>query len=261
MADHVRFDDLTPGRRSSFELVGQTDALIARRLDEVRAVVEAAERAAIGGAWVAGFVAYEAAPAFDATLEVRSTGVADPGTAPLAWFGVFTDKVEAPAPVATGTYELSDLTPSVSAADHHRAVESIRLSIADGDTYEANLTLRLRGTFQGDPLALYADLAMSQRGAHSSFMDIGETIVVSASPELFFSLSDGMLTTRPMKGTASRGRWVEEDLQHAEVLRGSAKERAENLMIVDLLRNDMGKISEFGTVRVDPLFELERYQT
>jgi para-aminobenzoate synthetase/4-amino-4-deoxychorismate lyase len=108
---------------------------------------------------------------------------------------------------------------------------------------------------------LYKRIGSAQRASFCSFLDIGRFIILSASPELFFSLKDGVLITRPMKGTACRGRWVEEDLAAMEQLRGSSKEKAENLMIVDLLRNDLGVVAETGSVTVDALFEVETYPT
>ncbi len=261
MAAYVRFDDLTPGRCSSFELIGQTGELTAATLDEVRPVVEAAESAATGGAWVAGFVGYEAAPAFDAGLPVRPADSTPAGRTPLAWFGIFNEKRSSPPPAESGSYALDRWEASVNTAAHHRTVGAIRDRIALGDTYQVNYTFRLRSKLEGDPLALYLDLAHAQRSAHSAFLDTCDIAVASASPELFFALIDGRLTTRPMKGTTPRGRWLEEDLERAEELRRSEKDLAENMMIVDLLRSDMGRISEVGTVRAEPVFEVERYET
>jgi len=126
---------------------------------------------------------------------------------------------------------------------------------------EVNYTFRLRGLFHGSPLALYRRLCDAQQAAFCAYVDFGDGVIVSASPELFFRWAGGELELRPMKGTRPRGRWLEEDREVARELAASAKDRAENLMIVDLLRNDAGRISEFGSVRVERMFEVEPYPT
>ncbi|HYW10801.1 MAG TPA: aminodeoxychorismate synthase component I, partial [Longimicrobium sp.] len=138
----------------------------------------------------------------------------------------------------------------------------IRTLIAAGDTYQANFTARLRAPFRGDPVALYERLCLGQRSGFCAFLDLGGgRTVVSASPELFFAWNADGLELRPMKGTRPRGRWVEEDRALAAELAASPKDRAENLMIVDLLRNDAGRVAAFGSVRVERLFDVERYET
>jgi para-aminobenzoate synthetase / 4-amino-4-deoxychorismate lyase len=160
-----------------------------------------------------------------------------------------------------GAFVLSGWQGAPVAVDYAGQIARIREWIAAGDTYQVNHTLRLRASFSGEPLELYARLCRAQAAAHCALLDLGSHVIVSASPELFFRWSDGELEVRPMKGTRPRGRWVEEDDRLAEELLGSEKERAENLMIVDLLRNDAGRISRFGSVEVPRLFEVERYPT
>jgi para-aminobenzoate synthetase/4-amino-4-deoxychorismate lyase len=149
----------------------------------------------------------------------------------------------------------------VSASEYDAAITTIRNRIAAGDTYQVNYSFRLRSALDGDPRSFYADLAAAQRGAWGAYVDTGTLVVASASPELFFELDDGILTSRPMKGTTPRGRWTGEDLALAAGLEHSAKDRAENVMIVDLIRNDMGRVSRFGSVAVTSLFDVERYDT
>lgn len=256
----VRFDDLTPGLESSFELSGPIATLVARSPHEVRDAVDAAQRAAVAGSWVGGFVSYDAAPAFDPALKVRPPDGTVGGRTPLVWFGVYRERVAvAPPPPADPpriTWE-----PSVDPAGHRAAVTAVREHIAAGDTYQVNFSLRMRARFDGDPMSLYAGLARLQRSAHCAYVDTGDLVVASASPELFWSLHDGLVTTRPMKGTAPRGRWSSEDDEHADRLRSSEKDRAENLMIVDMLRNDLGRVAAFGSVAADDLFTVERYDT
>jgi para-aminobenzoate synthetase/4-amino-4-deoxychorismate lyase len=146
------------------------------------------------------------------------------------------------------------------------AVGTIRDHIRAGDTYQVNLTTRLRASFSGDPEAFYHDLAAAQSGGYGTYLDTGRFRIVSASPELFFDRHSldairDRLVTRPMKGTAPRGRWPAEDQIRYQHLKTSVKERAENLIIVDLLRNDLGRIAAFGTVAVENLMAIERYDT
>lgn len=258
----ARSDDLRPGRERSFRFEEPTAILEARRLDEVVGTLEAVGSAAHRGLWAAGFVAYEAAPAFDPALVVHPP-VPD---LPLAWFALFARRVEVDPPPpaqddAGGISPPSPWRPTVDATTYRARIAAIREAIAAGDTYQVNYTVRLRARVTGDPRGLYRDLALAQRGGHAMYLDTGRHRIVSASPELFFDLDGGRITTRPMKGTAARGRFEEEDLAIAEGLRNSEKDRAENAMIVDLLRNDLGRIARPGTVEVPAMFELERYET
>jgi para-aminobenzoate synthetase/4-amino-4-deoxychorismate lyase len=124
-----------------------------------------------------------------------------------------------------------------------------------------NHTIRLRATVAGDERGFYRDLCLAQRGGYGAYLDLGRYRVLSASPELFFRIDDHRLTTRPMKGTAPRGRWLAEDEAVAAALVASSKDRAENAMIVDLLRNDLGRICRPGSVKVERMWEPERYET
>jgi para-aminobenzoate synthetase/4-amino-4-deoxychorismate lyase len=257
----VRFDDLTPGSGASFALEGWVRELVATDQASVIPTIAAAEKAAEAGYWVAGWIGYEAAPAFDEALPIRPADTTLASRLPLAWFGVYRNRRRVPPPGATAGYDIAHWVPSVDPGQYERVIGRIRERIAVGDTYQVNYSFRMRGRLKGDDLAFYSELAHAQRGAYAAHIDVGEFVVASASPELFFSMEDGWLTTRPMKGTATRGRWKAEDLARADAMLGSTKERAENLMIVDLLRNDMGRISEFGSVAVERLFAAERYET
>jgi para-aminobenzoate synthetase/4-amino-4-deoxychorismate lyase len=203
-----------------------------------------------------GLIRYEAGRAFD--LEVAD---AAPYALPLAWFALFeSDHVHVvDAPRALHAYRIGTPRPSIDRDAFRAAFERIRQHIAAGDTYQVNCTFKLRADFSGDPLSLFADLAATQRGRHSAFIRVGQHAICSASPELFFSIDGDRIAARPMKGTASRGRTAAEDDQRADALRHSAKERAENVMIVDMMRNDIGRVAEVGTVDAPELFALERY--
>jgi para-aminobenzoate synthetase/4-amino-4-deoxychorismate lyase len=268
-APYARFDDLRSGESVEFCSPGPGPAptlLVADRPEEVGPVLRAVEEAAASGRWAAGFVAYEAAAGLDPTLVTRTLAPGEPfGELPLAWFCLF----DAPVSVGTiqpgaeteGSYVVTPWQPDWDSAGYERKLDRVRERLAEGDTYQCNLTVRLRSRADGDLLGLYRDLALAQRGAHSAYVDTGRFVIASASPELFFDWTRDRLTTRPMKGTAPRGRWPAEDTGHGERLAGSVKERAENLMIVDLLRNDLGKLAEVGSVEVAALFEMERYET
>jgi para-aminobenzoate synthetase / 4-amino-4-deoxychorismate lyase len=261
----ARFDDLT-GASPSFRLVGPVGVLEATRAGEVVAVLEAAEAAAGRGLWVAGFVSYEAAPGLDPALVVRARHPNDAFAAlPLAWFAMFerAEETTLPIPRDEGVPDAPAGTwmPTTPRERFESSVEEIRELIAAGETYQVNHTMRLRSRVEGDPRGLYRDLCYAQRGAYSAYLDLGRYRVLSASPELFFERSGGSIVTRPMKGTAPRGRWPEEDRAAAAQLLASAKDRAENAMIVDLLRNDLGRISRAGSVTWADVFQVERYET
>ncbi|MCY4755084.1 bifunctional anthranilate synthase component I family protein/class IV aminotransferase [Pelomonas aquatica] len=233
--------------------------LRATRLDEVRAVIDQAEAAARAGAWVLGGLRYEAASAFDAVLATRVA------TAPLAEFAVY-ERAPEPWPelprAYTGLLGWHDTEPDASAA-----IERIRDYIRAGDCYQVNLTTRLHAaTAELDAEQLFLALHASQPGGFSLFLR--EAGAASVSPELFFdwrpvpgAKASWLLAAQPMKGTAPRGRDRVDDEAAQQHLRTSEKERAENLMIVDLLRNDLSRVAQLGTVRVPRLFELHALPT
>jgi para-aminobenzoate synthetase/4-amino-4-deoxychorismate lyase len=260
----ARFDDLT-ATADSFRLVGPVGVLEALRADEVAGAISAAEGAAARGLWVAGFVSYEAAVGLDPAMRVRERPPNDPfERLPLAWFAMFEDRERTVLPEPRDDVAHDDAgawRPSVDRAAYDEAIGRIRAHIAAGETYQVNHTLRLRSQVDGDERGLYRDLCYAQRGAYAAYLNLGRYRVLSASPELFFRIDDGRITTKPMKGTARRGRWSAEDDAVADGLRGSVKDRAENAMIVDLLRNDIGRVACTGSVRWGDVFDLERYET
>jgi para-aminobenzoate synthetase/4-amino-4-deoxychorismate lyase len=261
MEPTVRLDSLDPQRGPrSFRFGGLRGIVRADAFEDVLPALRAVEDAVADGLHAAGFVAYEAAPAFDSALATRP---ADPRI-PLLWFALYERRIEADRdePIEdAGGASLGELQPDVAEDDYAARVERIRGLIAAGDTYQANYTFRLRGAFDGSPLALYRRLCDAQQAAFCAYVDFGDGVIVSASPELFFRWGGGELELRPMKGTRPRGRWLEEDRERARELAASPKDRAENLMIVDLLRNDAGRIAGFGSVRVERMFEVEPYPT
>jgi para-aminobenzoate synthetase / 4-amino-4-deoxychorismate lyase len=237
--------------------------LMARRPDEVIGVWQAVETAVSNltasnqNYYAAGYISYEAAAALD--LATHPPHLDDP---PLVWFGLYDQitEIEPPQP-GGGEYRLGDWQPDLSLAEYEQAIGRIKEYIAQGATYQVNYTFPLRTSFQGEPLALFADLIASQRGDYMAYLDIGRYAICSASPELFFSRRGNQLLARPMKGTAPRGLTLAQDQAQIEWLRHSEKNRAENVMIVDMLRNDMGRVARTGSVAVPDLFAVERYPT
>ncbi len=226
---------------------------VAAGLRRVEAMVQAHDL------WAAGFLNYEAAPAFDPAFQVR-TG----GDMPMLWFGLYAGVQRSGSPIGfwpPDAYTLGEWTPSVGAKAYEAAIHTIKAHIERGETYQVNYTLRLRAPFSGEAETLFWTLVQAQQCAYAAYVDIGQFAICSASPELFFSLDDGQLTMRPMKGTAARGLTLAADEAQAEWLHNSEKNRAENVMIVDMIRNDLGRVAETGSVRVPRLFEVERYPT
>jgi para-aminobenzoate synthetase/4-amino-4-deoxychorismate lyase len=229
-----------------------------RRPDEVRECLAAVDREVRRtGATAAGFVAYEAAEAFGLPVLPLPDN-----EFPLVWFGLFTaDRIEKRQTFPRGDriHAAPDWRASLTHDAYLDGVRRIRERIEAGDTYQINYTWRLRSTFAGEPLSLFAELDEAQRGRWSAFIDVGRHAICSASPELFFTLDRGRIECRPMKGTMPRGRWSADDLRHAAALAASPKDRAENVMVVDMTRNDIGRIARVGSVQAPSLFEVERY--
>jgi para-aminobenzoate synthetase / 4-amino-4-deoxychorismate lyase len=252
-----------------------------RTLAEVPTALQRVEEAVNrDGLYAAGFVSYEAAPAFDNSLVV-----CDESQFPPLWFGLYERVVElgpaARAPISSRLSPISkpearigradalsrlevgapDWRQSVQPAEFHRAIARIKALIRSGDTYQVNYTYRLRAEFGGNPWHVFRQLIAPQAPPYGAYLDIGDWVICSASPELFFRLDGTRIKSRPMKGTATRGKTQAEDLQYAAALQASEKERAENVMIVDMVRHDLGRIARTGSVKVASLCEVEEYPT
>ena len=226
---------------------------VANSYDEVIPLIREAEAAAKNGAWVALAVSYDAAPAFDRALRARRTA-----DFPLAWCAIFDNRSRPESAGAPARIPPVAAAPAISREEYFAAIARIRSYIAAGDTYQVNFTYPLALSFEGDSLDFFRAAGESQAAGYSAYLDIGTHRLLSFSPELFFKLEGGVITTRPMKGTAPRGRWGAEDDERAAALAASTKDRAENVMIVDLLRSDLGRIAEVGSVEVTKLFAVER---
>ncbi len=235
--------------------------MVAHRPDEVRGALAEVDAASRDGAWAFGHVAYEAAAGLDPVLPVQPGG---PGEGPLVWFGLGPAPAIVPAvvqPVGATGPATRNWRPADDLGSYRLRFDAVRAAIADGLTYECNLTTRCTGELAGTPEDLYAELAWAQRGAYAALLRQDERAIVSASPELFFEWAGDRIRTRPMKGTARRGGTPAADRAARDALLRAEKERAENVIVVDLLRNDLSRLARPGGVRVHELLTAERYET
>jgi para-aminobenzoate synthetase / 4-amino-4-deoxychorismate lyase len=237
------------------------DVIETRQPAEVIAKLTAVEEAVASGLTAAGFVSYEAAPGFDEAFRAHP-----PGNVPLVWFGLFREMTRRDAcddvcGESDDSFTAGDWQPSISRGSYAEAIDRIKDCIARGETYQVNYTFRLRAALHGSPRAFFRQLCRAQDSPYSAFVDTGGLAICSASPELFFSLDGRTLVCRPMKGTAPRGLTLKDDRARADELARSPKNRAENAMIVDMMRNDMGRIAEVGSIQVDSAFDVEKYPT
>ena len=265
LLDDARGTGASPARlyRDPVELV------IARRAEDVSPALDRIEVLRAAGHHLAGYIAYEAGLA----LEERLTSLAAARTGangPLVWFGAFADYAEIAEDAVpdwltenggSGPARIGPLDPAVSAGAYSQVFAALQEAIAAGDIYQANLTFPLTGTWRGEPLAIYKALRPAAGAGYGGVVFDGSHWLLSFSPELFFAEKDGAATVKPMKGTRPRGRDAAQDAALAAELSGSVKDRAENLMIVDLLRNDLSRVAEAGSVRVDRPFAVESYPT
>lgn len=241
------------------------EVIVARRADQVRAALARADRARAAGGWIAGHVAYEAGYALEPKL-ARLMPRRRPG--PLVALGVFEGPGDAGAVLSqaaaeAGAARLSRLRRGISRAAYGAAFAKVADYIAAGDCYQINLTFPLSARLEaGTALGLYGALRARQAVGYGVFCDLGVgPVVMSRSPELFFRVEGGVISARPMKGTAPRDADPARDAELAAALFASDKARAENLMIVDLLRNDIARISEVGSVKVPELYAVEPFAT
>ncbi len=259
-------DPLLPGsgtRRLAFTQPARV--IKARSLADVRPALREIQEATRNGFYAAGMICYEAAPAFDAALHAHPSG-----PLPLLWFGLFRAPTALPR-VAKQHAAVSGWLPDTDRTTYDANIVAIREAIARGDTYQVNYTLRLNTSVSGEPRAWYEALAAQSHGRFNAYLDIGENQILSLSPELFFAWDGTQIMARPMKGTLSRAAlpasesaspgWQASDEAEAHALVNSEKNRAENLMIVDLLRNDISRVAVTGSLAVPNLFSLETYPT
>jgi para-aminobenzoate synthetase / 4-amino-4-deoxychorismate lyase len=246
------------GEKQPLFFADPVEVIEVHQIQEIRAALQRIQQAVEQGYYAAGYLSYEASPAFDQAFSVKQGH-----KLPLLWFGIFSapQKRQKDFTSDPNGYQFAPWAALEARQDYPKQIRLIKEAIAKGETYQINYTMRLRTHFEGDDFAYYQFLRSAQQGDYAAYLNLGRYRILSASPELFFNVRDRHITTRPMKGTAPRGRWTEDDLAQADLLYHSEKNRAENVMIVDLLRNDLGRVAKMGSVQVTSLFEIERYPT
>ncbi len=267
-APFVLLDDARVDGAGNAMLYRDPVAIIrADRLEDVDGALAALDAASRQGLHAAGYLSYEAGFALEPRLAVLDRPATPPG-APLLWFGLF-EQAHSLAPDAVPALlpepdhrALSPPRPLINRADYDRAIATVLDYIRSGDIYQANLTFPCDVRLHGNPLAAYAAIRPRAAAGYGGIIRHDGRHILSFSPELFFALdADRRIHARPMKGTATRGATPEEDRARAHALATDPKQRAENLMIVDLLRNDIARVAEAGSVRVPQLFATECYPT
>ncbi|MBF2637672.1 aminodeoxychorismate synthase component I [Listeria welshimeri] len=250
---YLRFD--FEGEVKIFE--NPLQEFVAHHLSEVLPAMKAAEEAQDAGKYVAGFVSYEAAPAFRSNLQTKKPSM----NMPLVWFGVY-DHFSDVTTKSTDSAPLS-FQMDTNYFDYTEKITTIKSEIAAGNTYQMNYTVRLNSDIPSNfsAKATYETLQKAGKANYTAFLSTNEFDIISTSPELFFKWKKNTLTTRPMKGTVRRGITQKADLEAHDWLKNDPKNRAENVMIVDLLRNDLGMIAVPGSVKVPKLMTLEPYPT
>jgi para-aminobenzoate synthetase component 1 len=252
----IRFDRGPSGANDRF--CAPQQVIRAAQASDVPAALEALDSARADGKWLAGYASYELGYALETKLAAR---MPHDRRLPLLQFGVY----DAPqtAPVSTAGGALSDFTPRWDEARYAQAFAQLHQAIGQGDIYQANLTFPIDAQVSGDSAELYAALAQHQKGGHGALvLQDGLPDLLSRSPELFFRTdAQGAIETRPMKGTQPRSQDPTEDARRKAWLSQDEKNRAENLMIVDLLRNDISRVAIPGSVKVPELFKVETYAT
>lgn len=264
--------------KCSYLFLNPVRVLQAATLDELPALFEQIELCVREGLFVAGFLSYECGYGLEPALRKYFPG---PSDFPLAWFGVyqrpfvfdpvsgqFSPKISPQwqdlcslDDTAKEACRVSHCRLAISREDYCAKLEAVRDYIAAGDTYQVNFTSKILFDFEGSAAALFAQLRDQQRVPYAAFLNLGKWKILSLSPELFLRIQDGRILTRPMKGTAPRGLDLRDDLRLQRWLQADPKNRSENVMIVDLLRNDLGRISETGSIQVEQLFAVEKYET
>lgn len=263
----ILLDDARPGLERVRRYTNPAAIVQADDPQLADAALHILQNARRAGKHVAGYFSYELGYVLEPHLRALLPEGRD---VPLLWFGIFDACEELTGDAATawlaaqaqGRAYGGPLGHEWNREEYATRFAQVHDLIDAGDIYQANLTFRSRFAAVGDPLALYLELRKRSKAAHSAFIDDGKRHILSLSPELFFSVTlDGEITAKPMKGTAPRGGNPMDDMVVRTKLQNSEKDRAENLMIVDLLRNDLSRVSEVGSVSVSDLYAIETFPT
>jgi para-aminobenzoate synthetase/4-amino-4-deoxychorismate lyase len=243
------------------------EIVAAETAEEVPAALQRIEAGVSSGLHAAGFFSYELGYALEPKL---GTLMPDNRTVPLIWFGLYQSPMEMTSKevghwlathTRSGSYRFTDVSLAWDEAFYTERFARVQEKIRAGDIYQLNLTFKARFRLAGSPLTFFLELRQKQQVAYGAVVDTGTVTVLSTSPELFIEQNGRTISTRPMKGTAPRGATPEADAEARRQLAEDVKQRAENLMIVDLMRNDIGRISEIGSVGVTDLFTVETFRT
>lgn len=260
--DHqILFRDEIAGTSLSFQ--NPVEIISADTPDELIDVLDSIEGYQARGYWIAGYLSYEAGFCFEEKLKKQ---IPQKRRAKLAHFGIF----EAPSKGQQGDHTKSTAEPSYFSTPrpawdfetYKQKFDTLAHHMRVGDCYQGNLTFPMNAEWRGNPFKLFEQLADIQPVNHAAYVDLGGPIILSRSPELFFQVDQkGFIESRPMKGTAPRGKTPLEDQAIQDALKASKKDLSENVMIVDLLRNDISQVCEAGSVKVPKLYELKTYAT
>jgi para-aminobenzoate synthetase component 1 len=255
---HILLRDDLAGREMMF--AEPVETVTVDRLDEVEPALRRLDGIRRTGKWLAGYLSYEAGFAFEPKL---ISALPEGRRVPLLQFGVFDmpdeRAIEAPAPSNAG---LHDARATWSFEDYRTRFDRLHGHLRKGDAYQGNLTFPVAARWEGSPRAIFEGMTARQPVRYGALVELGGPAIVSRSPELFFQVDrEGWIETHPMKGTIRRGVTPKEDAELAEFLRNDPKNQAENRMIVDLLRNDISRVTQVGTLDVPELFRIESYPT
>ncbi len=227
------------------------------KLKNVKNTLNELEKALEQGFYAAGFISYEAGAAFDAAFPARPLN-----DFPLVWFGIYDKAPEIFEPENEEIFAACvDLQPELSEDEYHTAIDEILNDIKAGNIYQTNFTFRLCGEQINDPWSLFKALFVRHPMPYAAFINTGDSQIVSLSPEMFLERRGTSLFNSPMKGTIKRSCDPFKDSNNAGFLKTDPKNTAENLMIVDMVRNDLGRICTPGSIYVDPLFHVDSYAT
>ncbi|TIX48928.1 aminodeoxychorismate synthase component I [Alteraurantiacibacter aquimixticola] len=267
----VLLDDARAEGASDAQLYESPRAIFVahRPADVDRVLAEAQAAQEESGGTLAGYLAYEAGLALEPKLQVLADGRSG-ASGPLVWFGLFDQVTRIPAAQVpawlearggTGHASIGPMEPQISTGAYLQQFDRLQEAIRAGDIYQANYTMMLAGAADGEPLAIYRAIRPAGAAGYGGVIFDGSHWLLSFSPELFFTLNGREAKVKPMKGTRPRGATEAEDKALAAELAASVKDKAENLMIVDLMRNDLSRVADAGTVRVDRPFAIESYPT
>lgn len=227
------------------------------KLNEIDSCLHNVQIAVNKGYYAAGYLAYEAAGAFYPHIQFQQTD-----DIPLLWFGIFERPIKMDMSNRIDhTYHATTWKPNISIQEYNDTFDRVHTYIKEGETEQVNYTIQMEADFSGDSFAFYKQLEQSQAANYSAYINIDHRSILSASPELFFHMKDGIITTKPMKGTVERGKTYEEDRQNAQWLKNSQKNRHENELIIQLMKSELGKIAQPNTITVPNKFAIEQYPT